>query len=82
LHSDIAKIKAWVFEEGDGNYLVQKEGLYYRVWSTSRQSGAEKNSLLVRLLPFVDSLKKLPDNVQLVYQSKWGSYLSVYNITQ
>lgn len=80
LHGDIAQIKRWASDQGDSNYLVQKEGLYYHVWSTAKLSGAEKNSLLVRLLPFVDSLKKLPEGVQLVYQSHWGGYLSIYKI--
>ena len=80
LHGDIAQIKRWAYEEGDGNYLVQKEGLYYHVWSTPKRLGPEKNSLLVRLLPFVDSLKKLPEGVNLVYQSNWGGYLSIYRI--
>lgn len=80
LHGDIAQIKQWAYEEGDGNYLVQKEGLAYHVWATKKGSGIEKNSLLVRLLPFVDSLKKLPESVHLVYQSHWGGYLSIYRI--
>jgi hydroxylamine oxidation protein HaoB len=80
LHSDIAQIKEWASEQGEGNYLVQKEGLNYHLWLTPRSSGMEKRSLLVRLLPFVDSLKKLPDGVHLVYQSNWGGFLSVYKI--
>jgi hydroxylamine oxidation protein HaoB len=80
LHGDIAQTKRWAYEEGDGNYLVQKEGLYYHVWSTPKRVGPEKNSLLVRLLPFVDSLKKLPEGIHLVYQSNWGGYLSIYRI--
>ena len=80
LHGDIALIKQWANEEGDGNYLVQKEGLNYHLWGTPKLSGTEKNSLIVRLLPFVDSLKKLPEGVQLVYQSNWGGYLSIYKI--
>lgn len=80
LHSDIALIKQWAHEEGDGNYLVQKEGLNYHVWVTPKESESAKHSLLVRLLPFVDSLKKLPEGVKLVYQSYWGGYLSIYRI--
>jgi hydroxylamine oxidation protein HaoB len=80
LHGDIALIKQWAYEEGDGNYLVQKEGLNYHLWGTPKLSGTEKNSLIVRLLPFVDSLKKLPEGIQLVYQSNWGGYLSIYKI--
>lgn len=78
LHGDIAQVKRWAGETGDGNYLAQKEGGYYRVWSTA--DAKTKNTLLVRLLPFVDSLKQLPDGVSLVYQSHWGGFLSVYQI--
>jgi len=78
LHGDIARVKRWANEEGDGNYLAQKEDNYYRVWSTP--DAKAKNALLVRLLPFVDSLKKLPEGVSLVYQSHWGGFLSVYKI--
>ena len=80
LHGDISQIRRWANETGEGNYLVQKEGTYYRAWSIPRNSKIEANSLLVRLLPFVDSLKKLPENVDLVYQSHWGGYLSIYKI--
>ena len=80
LHGDIALIKQWAYEEGGGNYLVQKEGLHYHVWATPKGSVIENNSLLVRLLPFVDSLKKLPEHINLVYQSHWGGYLSIYKI--
>lgn len=78
LHGDIALVKRWANETGDGNYLAQKEDSYYRVWSTP--DAKTKNALLVRLLPFVDSLKKLPEGVSLVYQSHWGGFLSVYKI--
>lgn len=78
LHADIARVKRWANETGDGNYLAQKEGAYYRVWSVSDEK--TKNTLLIRLLPFVDSLKKLPEGVTLVYQSHWGGFLSVYRI--
>ena len=77
---DVAQIKQWATEDGNSNYLVQKEGLNYRVWAIAKTSKIEKNSLLVRLLPFVDSLKKLPSGVRLVYQSHWGGYLSIYKI--
>ena len=80
LHGDINQIRRWANEEGEGNYLVQKEGNTYRAWTTPKNAKAENNSLLVRLLPFVDSLKKLPENVDLVYQSRWGGYLSIYKI--
>jgi hydroxylamine oxidation protein HaoB len=80
LHGDIAQIKQWATEGGNSNYLAQKEGLNYRVWATAKGSETEKNSLLLRLLPFVDSLKKLPEGVKPVYQSHWGGYLSIYKV--
>lgn len=78
LHGDIAQVKRWANEEGDGNYLVQKEGGYYRAFRPAQ--GEAKNTLLVRLLPFIDSLKKPPERVSLVYRSRWGAFLSVYKI--
>lgn len=80
LHGDIAKIREWAGDNGEGNYLVQKEGSGYRVWTTPKEADSVKRSLLVRLLPFVDSLKQLPNGVQLVYQSHWGGYLSIYRL--
>ncbi|CAG7857082.1 hypothetical protein MCAMS1_01801 [biofilm metagenome] len=81
LHGDIARIKQWAQEQGDGNYLVQKEGLRYHVWVPDNGPGNGKNALLVRILPFVNSLKKLPDGLKLVYQSHWGGYLAVYQLS-
>lgn len=77
LHGDIAQVKRWAHEAGEGNYLAHKEGHYYRTWVAA---GNSKNTLLVRLLPFIDSLKKLPEGVSLVYQSGWGGYLSIYKL--
>ncbi len=79
LHGDIAQVKRWAHETGEGNYLAHKEGRYYRTWVTATE-GNSKDTLLVRLLPFIDSLKKLPEGVSLVYQSGWGGYLSVYKV--
>lgn len=79
LHADIAQVQRWAEETGAGNYLVQKEGQYYRVWTPANPQ--TKQSLLVRLLPFVDSLKQLPKGVERVYQSGNGGYLSIYRVT-
>lgn len=80
LHGDIAHVKQWAAEAGDGNYLVQKEGLNYQVWATQKNNEPAKQSLLLRLLPFVESLKQSPAGAQLVYQSHWGGYLSIYKV--
>lgn len=81
LHNDISRIKRWAQEEGDGNYLVQKEGLAYHLWIIPKGAQAEKNSLLVRLLPFIDSLKQLPPNLSPAYLSTWSNYLSIYQLS-
>ncbi|MDT8406401.1 MAG: hydroxylamine oxidation protein HaoB [Methylococcales bacterium] len=76
LHGDIAQVQRWAREQASGNYLLQKEQGFYRVWAT--QTPAAEQALLVRLLPFAESLKRLPTDVSLVWQSGWGGYLSVY----
>ncbi|MBM4206970.1 MAG: hydroxylamine oxidation protein HaoB [Gammaproteobacteria bacterium] len=81
LHGDIAQIKRWAQDQGNGDYLVQKNGLSYRMWSPKTDSAGEKNTLLVRLLPFVNSLKHLPEGLKLVYQNHWGGYLAIYQLT-
>ena len=46
LHNDISRIKRLVQEEGDGNYLVQKEGLSYHIWYTPKLLGTEKKFVI------------------------------------
>jgi hydroxylamine oxidation protein HaoB len=79
LHGDIRQIQTMAGEMGDGNYLVQKEGASYRIWVIPKNSPAA-DTLLIRLLPFVNSLKHLPESARLVYQSHWGAYFSVYRL--
>lgn len=80
LHGDISLIKRWTYEENAGNYLAHQEGSAYHIWGLPKASTGESNSLLVRLLPFVDSLKKLPKGIKLVYQSHWAGFLSIYQL--
>lgn len=78
FHALIAQVKRWAQEQGDGNYLVQQlPGYGVRAW---RVADAKANDLLItRLLPFTGSLNRLPDGLQLVYQSE-QAYLSVYRL--
>lgn len=80
LHGDIAQIKRWAQDQGNGDYLVQKSGLRYHAWTPKADSDDQSNTLLVRLLPFVNSLKSLPNGLKLVYQSHWGGYLAIYQL--
>lgn len=84
FHALIAQVKRWAGEpaaqagQGEANYLVQQlPGVGVRAW---RVAGAKANDLLItRLLPFTASLNRLPEGLQLVYQSE-QAYLSVYRL--
>jgi len=77
VHAQIAGVKRWASEKGDGAYLVQQlpDG-GVRAWRITTGEGAK--TLLARLLPFATSLAKPLENQVLVYQSGWGGYLSIY----
>ncbi|MBS1212403.1 MAG: uncharacterized protein H6R26_1019 [Proteobacteria bacterium] len=77
IHTQIAAVRQWAGEKGVGSYLVQqlpKGGT--RAWRITTEEGTK--SLFARLLPFTTSLAKPLDSHSLVYQSRWGAYLSVY----
>lgn len=84
FHALIAQVKRWAGEptaqsgQGEANYLVQQlPGVGVRAW---RVADARANDLLItRLLPFTGSLNRLPEGLQLVYQSE-QAYLSVYRL--
>lgn len=77
VHAQIAGVKRWANEKGDGAYLVQQlSGGAVRAWRITTAEGAK--TLLARLLPFTTSLAKPLENQALVYQSGWGGYLSIY----
>lgn len=77
VHTQIAEVKRWANEKGNGAYLVQQlPGGGVRAWRITTDEGVK--TLLARLLPFTTSLAKPLENQSLVYQSGWGAYLSIY----
>lgn len=80
LHAQIKEVRRWANEKGVGtNYLVQPvNGGGVRAWRVSSAAGS--NQLLIRLLPFSKSVETPLDGIQLVYQSSWGAYISVYEV--
>lgn len=77
IHGQIAEVRRWAEETGVSSYLVQQlPGGGARVWRITTEAGTK--TLLARLLPFTTSLAHPLENLNLVYQSAWGGYLSVY----
>ena len=80
MHNSISKVKDWAKDgDGTGSYLVQPVSEQsIRVWRITDK--AFEDSLLIRALPFTSSLDKPFEHLKLVYQSDWGSYLSIFEI--
>jgi hydroxylamine oxidation protein HaoB len=77
IHGAVNSVKRWVAEINAPGYLVRQEGPgALRAWASPNGTG--KDALLFRLLPFSDSLSRPLPEFQLVYQSGWGGYLSLY----
>ncbi|HYE34719.1 hydroxylamine oxidation protein HaoB [Methylocaldum sp.] len=77
IHAQISAVKRWAEEKGRGSYLVHPlPGGGIRAWRITSEEG--EKTLLARLLPFVGSVANLPEQLQLVYQSEQGGYLSVF----
>lgn len=77
IHGVVSRVKQWVAEQGGQGYLVQPLSPgRARAWTSPAHK--DREALLVRLLPFSDSLARPLDSFQLVYQSSWGAYLSIY----
>lgn len=79
-HDQIKAVRQWAATGEDDSYLVQPlaEGgvrAYRFLTETGRQS------LLARLLPFTRSLTEPLPGTQLVYQSKAGSALLVFDVS-
>ncbi|MCG8325389.1 MAG: hypothetical protein MI673_07720 [Thiotrichales bacterium] len=82
LHNSISRVKEWAGEgEGTGSYLAQSVSeRTIRVWRVT--DPAFENSMLVRLLPFSTSHERPLAAVKLVYQSDWGGFISIYQLTE
>lgn len=79
LHGAVPAVKEWARAGGGDGYLVQElPGGRILAW---RAGPAAAESLLGRLLPFTTSLARPLPGLDLVYQSGWGGYLSVYRLT-
>lgn len=78
LHGQIAAVQQWARQDVDqASYLVQQiPGAGVRAWRLTTPQG--RDTLLARLLPFSTSLARPLPQLQAVYQSGWGSYLTIY----
>jgi hydroxylamine oxidation protein HaoB len=77
LHAQIAGVKRWAEETGVGAYLAQPlANGAVRAWRITSEAGVK--TLLARLLPFTTSLTQPLPALKPVYQSGWGSYLTIY----
>jgi len=81
LHGRIRQVREWAREgEGTGSYMLQPvDANYVRAWRII--DPAFEESLLAGLLPFTSSADKDFADLKLVFQSDWGGYLSLYQIT-
>ncbi len=79
IHATISAVKQWVREKGTGRYLVHPvPGIGIRAWRILNE--ADENLLLLRLLPFTHALEQPLQQLKQVFQSKWGGYLSIYQL--
>lgn len=79
MHAQIAQVKHWASEKGNGSYLLQNvPGQGLRAWRIIDQD--TENTLLAKILPFTTSIAKPPANLKIVYQSSWGAYLTIYEL--
>jgi hydroxylamine oxidation protein HaoB len=77
IHAQISAVKRWAEEKGRASYLVHPlPGGGIRAWRITSEEG--EKTLLARLLPFVGSVGRTPEQLQLVYQSGQGAYLSIF----
>ncbi len=80
IHSQIARVKQWARQPGDGSYLLQPlPGIGVRAWKPLDKQ--TENSLLIRLLPFTHALETPLPEIHRVFKSEWGGYISVFQLT-
>ncbi len=79
IHTMITKVKQWAKADGTGNYLLQPmPGVGVRAWRILDQTS--EKTLFVRLLPFTHSLEQPLSQVEQVFQSEWGGYISIFKL--
>lgn len=80
LHGRIRQVREWASEgDGTGSYMVQPiDENFVRAWRIV--DPAFEDSLLASLLPFTSAAEKQFPDLKLVFQSDWGSYLSLYQV--
>jgi hydroxylamine oxidation protein HaoB len=77
IHAQIAEVKRWAHEKGNGSYLIQNiPGGGIRAWRI--EDTETENTLLAKLLPFTSSMENTVATLETVYQSPWASYLTVF----
>ena len=77
VHGAIRGVKQWIDELGGGGYMLQPTNeVAIRAWSARESRSSE--ALLIRLLPFSDSIARPLPEFRMVYQSGWAGYLTVY----
>jgi hydroxylamine oxidation protein HaoB len=80
IHGPVQAVKNWVANEQGSGYLLQPQsGNRVRAWTVTHHDG--EANLLVRLLPFTSSIAEPLAGYELVYQSDYGAYLSIYRWT-
>ncbi len=78
IHGTIRRTQDWADEIHAAGYLAQQaDTASVTVWASARP--LDQEALLIRLLPFSHSLQKALPEFELVYQSGWGGYISIYH---
>jgi hydroxylamine oxidation protein HaoB len=77
IHGTIRRTREWAEEIHAAGYLVQQaDTAAVTVWASTRP--VDQEALLIRLLPFSHSLQQTIPQFELLYQSSWGGYISIY----
>lgn len=78
IHGAARRVQLWA---NDDSYLV-RQWPDQQVQAFRLTDPTAQNILLVRLLPFTSSAARPLTGLQLMYQSAWGGYLSIYEWIQ
>ena len=81
LHSLISQVKRWSKDSATGSYLIQKiSPTQIRAWKITSPAGEQ--TLMARMLPFTSSLALPIDGLELLFRSKPGGLLSLYQVVE